>query len=337
MKLNKIFTSHMVLPAHKTTSVYGEGKGKATVTFNGITKEIISESDAWRVEFPPMEYGGPYAMEIDLDGEKTVLDDIYVGEVYLFSGQSNMAFRISDSNTPSEMCEDNSMLRIFSPYKHGTSGITPDDGWTLVTKENVLMCSAVGYLASRYIQKDKNVAIGIIVSAQGASVIESWVPKNTFESNGIIITKEGKFVDHFEHANDKYYWNEHGYLYENSLSEIIPYSLSAIAWYQGESDASREEAKVYAHELKILIEKWREDFRDSNLPFIVVQIADLFDGNEDRDFEAWRLIQKAQLEVQNLTNNVKTVISKDVCETDDIHPKTKYLLARRVADALMSF
>lgn len=337
MKLNKIFTSHMVIPAHKTTSVYGEGKGKATVTFNGITKEFLSEADAWRIEFPPMEYGGPYTMEIDLDGEKTVLDDIYIGEVYLFSGQSNMAFRTCESNTPKEMYEDNSMLRIFSPSKHGTSGITPDDGWTLATKENVAMCSAVGYVAARCVQKGKNIAVGIIVSAQGASVIESWVPKNTFETNGIVITKDGKFADHFEHANDKYYWNENGYLYENSLSEIIPYSLSAVAWYQGESDASRDEAKVYARELKVLIEKWREDFRDPNLPFVVVQIADLFDGSKERDFEAWRLIQEAQLEVQTLTHNVKTVISKDVSETDDIHPKTKHLLAKRVADALMNF
>ena len=337
MELNKIFSSHMVLPANKPFLVYGEGRGKVEITFNDEKRELVSEGDRWFLNFPPMAYGGPYDMEIDLNGEKKVLDDIYLGDVYLFSGQSNMAFRTSDSNMPEEYYEDNSMLRIFSPTRFGTLNLTPDNGWTIATKDNVADWSAVGYASSRYVQKDKNVAVGVIVSAQGASVIESWVPAKTFENNGIVISKDGKFIDHFKHANDKYYWNEHGYLYANSLSEIIPYSLSAVIWYQGESDASHDEAMVYAKELKILIEKWREAFSEPKLPFVVVQIADLFDGSETRDFVAWRIIQQAQVEVQNLTNDVKTVISKDVCENDDIHPKTKHILARRVADALMSF
>ncbi len=337
MELNKIFSSHMVFPAGKPVCVYGVGKGKVVITFNGSKMELISEKDGWCVAFSPMEYGGPYTMEIDLDGEMTVLEDIYIGEVYLFSGQSNMAFHTGESNTPKEMYEDNSMLRIFSPSRFGTSGLTPEDGWTLATKDNVASWSAVGYAASRYVQKDKNVAVGVIVSAQGASVIESWVPAKTFENNGIVVSKDGKFIDHFEHANDKYYWNEHGYLYENSLSEIIPFSLSAVVWYQGESDASQDEALVYAKELSILIEKWRDDFCNNDLPFVIVQIADLIKDGPWRDLDAWKLLQEAQLDVQKFTHNVVTVISKDVCENDDIHPKTKHILARRVADALMSF
>ena len=66
------------------------------------------------------------------------------------------------------------------------------------------------------------------------------------------------------------------------------------------------------------------------LPFLVVQIADYV----DRDGEAWRTIQNAQLKAAEVIPFVKTVISRDVCESDDIHPPTKHILAERIARAL---
>lgn len=326
MILDKIFTSHMVFPANKPFDVYGEGKGKVTVKFNNVTKELKSNDEKWYIEFPPMTYGGPYTMEIDMAGEKTTLDDIYVGEVYLFAGQSNMQFSLCDSNTPKELYEDNDKIRIFSLPKHSTKSISYDDGWTYSTKENVADMSAIAYLVSRQIQKEKNIAVGVIVTAQGASTIESWVPDKSFN----FIGEDAKFIDH--RVSD-YYWNKDGYLYENAFSLVKPFTVNAAIWYQGESDASEAEGKFYAEELATLIDTWRRDLLDEKLPFVVVQIAD----NEERIAmgEGWRLIQKAQLDIQNMRNNVKTVISKDICETDDIHPKTKDKLSVRIADTLL--
>ena len=82
--------------------------------------------------------------------------------------------------------------------------------------------------------------------------------------------------------------------------------------------------------LEGLICLWRREFRDPTLPFLVIQIAD-FVG---RDGEAWRTIQDAQLKAQAVIPYVKTVISRDVCETDDIHPPTKHILAKRIVNLL---
>lgn len=90
------------------------------------------------------------------------------------------------------------------------------------------------------------------------------------------------------------------------------------------------EGKVYAAELAALIDIWRRDLKNETLPFIIVQIADF----TPRLDEGWRLVQQAQLDIQSLRDGVKTVISRDVCETDDIHPKTKQPLALRIAAAL---
>ena len=82
-----------------------------------------------------------------------------------------------------------------------------------------------------------------------------------------------------------------------------------------------------------MIDIWREDLRDRALPFVIMQIADFIPRTDD----GWRLIQKAQTDVQSLQEKVITVISRDICETDDIHPKTKAPLAERIAMALEKF
>ena len=109
----------------------------------------------------------------------------------------------------------------------------------------------------------------------------------------------------------------------------MPFSVSAVVWYQGESDASDGEAPFYRDELKLLIDTWRKDLGDASLPFVIVQIAE-----HSGKGESWRVIQKAQYEIQHEVNDVKTVISADVCEKDVIHPPTKDRLSKRIADAL---
>lgn len=171
-----------------------------------------------------------------------------------------------------------------------------------------------------------NVAVGLISCYQGASVIESWLPEGTLEKNGIAIPDEGKNIDHFFENYSS--WNTDGTLYEKALGQVVPFKVSAIVWYQGESDASSGEAPFYKDELKLLIDAWRKDFDDLSLPFVIVQIADTYKGI------GWKTLQKAQYDIQSEVNCVKTVISADVCEKDEIHPPTKDKLSQRIADAL---
>ena len=58
----------------------------------------------------------------------------------------------------------------------------------------------------------------------------------------------------------------------------------------------------------------------------VVQIADL----DARNDEGWRSVQRAQLKAPHMLENVRTVISADISETDNIHPPTKKPLAARI-------
>lgn len=330
MNLNKIFTSHMVFAANKPIRIYGEGAGRCRINFAGIIKEAVSYGDKWYIEFPEMKYGGPYILTAEFEDETVVLDDIYIGEVYLFCGQSNIEFRMEETNLEPESFGSNNMLRMFCADRFINYGFfEAKHGWTVCRKEQIKYWSAVAFLTSEKIVKEKNVAVGVIVCCQGASVIESWVPEGAFANIGINIPDEKKHIDHTYKEYEQ--WNSDGALYRHTLSQVIPFSISAVIWYQGESDTSQDEGEVYQNELRELIKIWRSDFRNMSLPFVIVQIADYI----CRPDEAWKLVQKAQYDVQYSVENVKTVVSADVCENNDIHPKTKDKLAARIANELM--
>ena len=328
MKLNAIFTSNMVFAAFQPIRIYGTGEGSAKINFAGIEKTIESNSENWMVELPAMEYGGPYDLVFESD-EKITLSDIYVGEVYLFAGQSNMEFMLKSARLGSTFYETNDKLRMFSPDKlEDNAYFYAKDGWVKCHEDTVGEWTAIGFLTASAISKSKNIAIGVICCAQGASIIESWVPQGAFEKEGINLSIEQKHIDHINPDFRK--WNQDGALYDYALSQVLPFSLTGFVWYQGESDTNIDEARLYKDELLILINQWRNDFKNPELPFVVIQIADF----QIRNDEAWKTVQQAQLEIEKVTSNVKTVISADVCEDNEIHPPTKHLLAERVVSAL---
>ena len=114
MKLNQIFTSHMVFASGLPIRIYGTGAGEAEIVFAGKTKRVISHEDEWLAEFPPMAYGGPYELVFTSAGETVVLEDIYVGEVYVFAGQSNMQIKMESASTEEALYEGHEKLRLFS-------------------------------------------------------------------------------------------------------------------------------------------------------------------------------------------------------------------------------
>ena len=245
-----------------------------------------------------------------------------------------MEWKLGTSNNPEELLQSNEKLRLFCAPRLGSEAekehFKPTDGWVPAEKDTIGYWSAIGYLAGNAISQKKDIAVGVVCAYQGASVIESWVPKGTFEKYDIDIADALKTNTHF-YSEDNLPWNEPGKLYEFALQWAVPFQLTGVVWYQGESDSTEAEAAVYEKELGIMIDIWRKDFRREDLPFCIIQIAD-FDGRND---DNWRRLQQAQIDIQYSRPYVKTVISKDVCEAANIHPPTKHLLAHRVAECLM--
>ena len=326
MKLAIIFSDNMVLQANKLLRFFGTGKGKIVLTLQGKRYEKISDGEKWALELPPQPYGGPFDIQISLDGEEKTLKNVAFGDVFLCAGQSNMQFTIWEEQNGNPI-EDDEKIRYFSSDRaEAHDGQKSADGWKICKKDEVGSWSALGLHIAQGYRAKKDVFVGLVGCFQGASSIRSWIPERALDES----VNTPLALRHPDHTNEYSAWNGDAFLYNKTFSPIVPYGFHSVVWYQGESNTSVDEGKIYTELLKRMISAWREDLQDSALPFVVVEICD-FDGRND---EAWRAIQRCQQEAANVVENVTTVTSKDVCEHGNIHPSNKEKLAQKIAMVL---
>lgn len=111
-----------------------------------------------------------------------------------------------------------------------------------------------------------------------------------------------------------------GGLYETMLKRVVPYALRGFIYYQGESDDHK--SKIYGKLLTKLIEQWRTDWEEDELPFILVQLP-MFIGREDMDRKNWPIIREQQMRVHKTIKNTGIAVILDCGEYDNIHPLDK--------------
>lgn len=122
-------------------------------------------------------------------------------------------------------------------------------------------------------------------------------------------------------------------LCETMLRRVVPYTLSAALYYQGEEDASRP--NYYESLLSSLIIRWREFFMDEDLPFVNVQLP-MFIGKDCPDDKTWPIVRQAQHRVWRTLRNTGLAVIIDCGEFDNIHPTNKRTPGERVCDQLLS-
>ena len=325
MRLDPIFCNGMVLQANKEIRLFGTGGGTIEVQLLGyqVTQTVVATR--WELTLPAQDYGGPYNMTVTLDGRTRTISDIWFGDVYLLTGQSNMQFKLQESDYPVTEYRTHPNMRLFSCERMEEGEyFFPEDGWVKCTKEEAGKWPCIGYITGDFLLQKSEHAIGLIACYQGAAAIQSLMPDESFVNKRFFVPEEERFDIDFP-------WNKgNSILYKYMVEPLMPLSMAAVLFYQGESNNSDKESRLYYDMLVSLIESWRKGFRDNDLKFIIMQIAD----NDNRQSPVWERIQHAQAIIGESTPNVFTVISKDVCESDKIHPLKKTELSRRIADLL---
>ena len=129
-------------------------------------------------------------------------------------------------------------------------------------------------------------------------------------------------------------------LYNAVLYPLAPYAISGVVWYQGESNTGNP--APYADYLKKLIGCWRDLWQESQMPFVVAQLAN-YDGRQQTGFprpivyqaepsnSGWAQLREAQRTVAKNMDNVELASAIDLGETVDIHPLRKREVAERIA------
>ncbi len=325
LRLGAPFTDHMVLQRNSTTAIWGWARGgNAEVRISpSWTDEVYTGKSngyaKWEVQVPTPEAGGPHEITIN---ETLVIKDVWIGEVWLCSGQSNMDWSALHgfNNADEEVKQANHpQIRLFYVPKMGAASPQEncDGKWEVCTPESMESFSAVAYFFGRELQQQLGVPIGLIHSAWGGTSAEVWTPQEIFDRDTTLgVWKKT------ETAN-AYHPSTGATLYNAMIHPLVPYDIAGAIWYQGESN--RRNPFVYRRLFPAMIESWREVWA-KDFPFYYVQIAP-FHYKEPMKAA---LVQEAQL-MSLATKKTGMVVTNDIGNVNDIHPGNKQDVGKRLA------
>ena len=194
LRLPAIFGDHMILQAGTGTPVFGWTDPGETVTvdFAGQSKQAEADADGrWVVRFDPLEASREGRLLTISAGETIELRDVLVGEVWLASGQSNMAMNVAKSEGGAEAVTSSTspLVRVFRVSPKGISPLEPLDDcsgqWATAAPESVADLSAVGYFFIRQLQSELDVPVGLVDSAWGGTTCESWTSREGLLSDPV--------------------------------------------------------------------------------------------------------------------------------------------------------
>jgi sialate O-acetylesterase len=303
---------------------------------------------------PAQGAGGPFVLSVKGKNTLTV-KDVYFGEVWVCSGQSNMEWSLKNSFQPDADIAKaaNPTIRLFM-VKNVRSDSPKQDvevqlPWSAAAPESVQGFSAVGYYFGRMLSEKLGVPIGLISSDWGGTPAESWTPEERILGNGALKpladsypaafarydeqrkkwateSAQAKLEGKTPPAAPRAPWR-YSELYNAMIAPLTKYGIRGAIWYQGESNASR--AMQYRELFPTMIEGWRSVWNNKEMPFYLVQLAP-FQASGPQKTEYAELREAQTLATQRLRNVGMAVIT-DVGEEKDIHPKKKQPVGERLA------
>jgi sialate O-acetylesterase len=368
VKLPAIFSDHMVVQADAEAPVWGwaEPDEEVTVILVGQTKTAMTAADGrWKVRFEKLK-PGTEAQTLTVSGRNTLtVRDVLVGEVWLCAGQSNMAMLVSGAKDFEQERAAAALPQVRMFTVAGSRAATAQNdcagSWVVCTPEKVGRFSATAFFFGREIQRVQGGAVGLITSAVGGTLIESWISPEAQRVSPALtefFVQREKIIAAFdrEAALTRYQqamekWNlavqaakaanqplptkpsdpisnhasitDVGGLFNGKIAPLIPCALRGIVWYQGESNASAERAPFYETQLRLLVQDWRKRW-GSELPFAWVQLPNV------KRTESWAHIREAMLHALDLPHT-GMAITIDIGESRNLHPLNKQEVGRRLA------
>jgi sialate O-acetylesterase len=193
---NSLFTNNMVLQQGVTVPVWGKASEneKVTVEFCGQKVSTITKEGKWFIKLRPLKSGGPFVMTIK--GQNTlIVTNVLVGEVWICSGQSNMARKLGVQEYQPDITDRQITVNDAVNYPHIRQYFVPLKGsetkyedansnWVVCDTNTVKDFTAVGYFFARDLSKrNKNVPVGLINSSWGGTAAEKWTSRAALEGN----------------------------------------------------------------------------------------------------------------------------------------------------------
>ena len=336
LSLPLFFKDQMVLQQNDSVAIWGwdlpETKIQMTTSWGEKTYAIAENDGKWRIKIktPAASFG---QQDITIQGSTMVrITNVLIGEVWFCSGQSNMEMPMkglgkSKVTGSLEFIQNgtNPYIRLFNTERAGSLAPVTDvsGSWSEANKKSISNFSAVGYLFAKKLYEKLNVPIGIIEASWGGTRIEAWMPKAAaLEYKDINIPTELS-----PDPSKRKYPTQ---IYNGMIHAFQDYTIKGMLWYQGETN--RANPKPYRGYLETLIEAWRSQWNNPQLPFYIVQIAPYaYEKYRKTPWMNAALIRAAQLKASLELPNTALVVTTDVGSCADIHPPDKEPISERLA------
>jgi sialate O-acetylesterase len=362
-----LFGDHMVLQQGMSVPVWGwaDPGEQVTVSIAGQKQTATAGADRkWMVRLSNLKASAD-PIEMTIAGKNTIkITDILVGEVWIGSGQSNMQFPVGSSgpfgglpNAAQIVAAANfPKIRIFTARLAMTYEPQTDVNgqWVVCSPESVSGFSAVSYLFARNLHKELNVPVGMLTLAQGASVAEAWISRETLaadpklkfmvdalDTNVTFFRKNppGPIAEAPLHPTpinkrrtpvtrlsdpmrDQHFAT---ILYNGMIAPVIPYAIKGVVWYQGESICfGTKGLDLYGYTMQTLIKDWRKHWGQGDFTFLEVQLPGQSNiSNNPR-------IREEQQTILSLPHTGMAV-TIDTGEQRNVHPVNKEPACDRLA------
>ncbi|MBR7185304.1 MAG: hypothetical protein IKD37_06825 [Clostridia bacterium] len=270
IRLPAVFSSGALFQQNSTLTLRGTAGGSSVsirLILDGhtVTEAAASVSDGYFSAeiYTPAASLQPYTLQL-FDGDELLLENILFGELWLASGQSNMAFTnaiMPGCNAYLDTLAD-LPIRIFvqdypadkdsAEFPRQPSDVLGGSWCDAHNRDLLLAASAVGtaFLKELTGYLNNRIPVGILNAAWGGSNMRAWLPEADVLADPVL---SAKFTE-FNLFPDEETWNQHesenyhqSYcLYNCKIAPLLGVRIRGIIWYQGETDSAREfERKIY--------------------------------------------------------------------------------------------
>lgn len=369
--LPSIFGSKMVLQRNITIPVWGTAAPgeSVTVSIDNVTAQATAdENGSWKAALPKLKQPGPYTMTVQGAANTITFEDVLAGEVWVASGQSNMQWNVQMSNNSEAeiAAAQYPGLRLFTVPRTIAESPQSNCGgeWAACTQETVPEFSAVAYFFGRMLHQELGVPVGMIHTSWGGTPAESWTSQEMLASDpafASILERYSDAVARLPQTMAEYEaklkeWEkaaetakaegkpqpggrpgmplgpQHPHrpsgLYNAMIAPIAPYAIRGAIWYQGESNADR--AAQYRKLFPAMITDWRNLWNQGAFSFYFVQLANFMKRQDEPQESKWAELREAQTMTLEL-KNTGMAVAIDIGEADDIHPRNKQDVGKRLA------
>jgi sialate O-acetylesterase len=370
VSLPDVVSDGMVLQQNQRVPIWGKADpGESVdVKFAGQSKTTTASANGqWLIKLDPIRASATPAVMI-ITGKNTIeLKNILVGEVWLVAGQSNMQRLLSETanGEAATAAANHPLIHLFNvsrqvAFKHAPPPLAT---WASCSPQSVKEFSAAGYYFGVELENELHVPIGLINASYGGSQAEAWTPveyllasddlRPTVERTKIWDEERPRVRAEYDEALRKWRadadkavaagarpspspavpdalreYRIASSIYDGMIAPLIPFYIRGAIWYQGESNEAR--AQQYEILLPSMIKGWRERWGEGNFPFGIIQLPNYRDPKPEPADEAWSHVREAQRLTAMRTPNTGLIVTIDIGEAHDIHPKNKLDVGKRM-------